>query len=172
SNFNLENKNADNMMLGMTNLNKVILGPNTRLNHYINWEDTIDGVPHKWRNIDKPDVRLSLPSQITDTYNSDSSSLSGTWILIGVKSVIGVHDSNIYLETPSNVKNAKDWKPSDNFDYAYDIYGGPIGMSDEGRPGGMSGIEVTFPGTFNPSRPGKYQVIYTIREDGTSKTVT
>ncbi|HGH1683557.1 TPA: BspA family leucine-rich repeat surface protein, partial [Enterococcus faecalis] len=131
SNFNLEKKNAIYMMEGMTNLNKVILGPNTRLNPNMHWGFNSDGPQDsRWKNIDKSDLSYLSPTQITESYNANSSILSGTWILIGVKPVISVHDSTIYMETPSGVKPSMDWNPPDNLDYAYDTKGDSINIRD------------------------------------------
>ncbi|HFE9852270.1 TPA: BspA family leucine-rich repeat surface protein, partial [Enterococcus faecalis] len=131
SNFNLENKSVTDMMLNMRNLNKVILGPNTRLNPNMHWGFNTDGEQSSsWKNIDKLDLINLSPARITKDYNTNSSILSGTWILIGVKPVISVHDSTIYMETPAGVKPSMDWNPPDNLDYAYDTNGDSINTRD------------------------------------------
>ncbi|HFE9853009.1 TPA: bacterial Ig-like domain-containing protein, partial [Enterococcus faecalis] len=146
---------------GMTNLNKVILGPNTRLYPNVGWGVYNDGeLLNPWKNVDKSGLPLLSVDNIVNDYNTNASDLSGTWIvLLTDEPVISVHDSTIYMETPdymspSEVKPARRWEPKDNLDFAYDPEGDSIDIND---------IQVDYPSDFNPNHPGTYQVTYTIR---------
>ncbi|MEF3840523.1 BspA family leucine-rich repeat surface protein [Enterococcus faecalis] len=158
SNFNLENKEATSMMLDMINLNKVILGPNTRLNRDIYWGLESDGeLPYSWKNVDKSDSPLIRPYTFVNEYNTNVSELSGTYIRIKGKPLISVHDSTVYIDTPNGIKSSKDWEPKDNLDYAYEANGKSIDIKN---------IDVDELEDYNPSVPGKYRIQYSITISG------
>ncbi|EDO1145664.1 DUF5011 domain-containing protein [Listeria innocua] len=96
-------------------------------------------------------VDINTPGNYEITYTIDGVSTTITVTVLVNHSQIEAHDAKIKVGTS--------WKPEDSFILAKDKFGETADFSD-----------VTVEGTVDTSKPGKYQITYTI--DGVSVTIT
>ncbi|MBM5612895.1 bacterial Ig-like domain-containing protein [Listeria innocua] len=96
-------------------------------------------------------VDINTPGNYEITYTIDGVSTTITVTVLVNHSQIEAHDAKIKVGTS--------WKPEDSFILAKDKFGETADFSD-----------VTVEGTVDTTKPGKYQITYTI--DGVSVTIT